>query len=226
MRLVDDLADRLDRLDAQRRALVTRKVHLHVRGLGVGALRTCRGDQVAPEIVHMLDVLGVGLQLADEIVVVAACLDAERLIALEHDHRHAVGVELLEVRTQLLHRDHRRRFLRRQRHRMLLANYLQLRHNGVRDNHDGQPAEDDRDRQQPDHTSDQRPRCMSAHADFSKQNACASVPVANFCSRTSPLTVIRHPMESLSPCATRFANIDGSAVVIWNDHGRLVKSAR
>ena len=94
---VDDLADRGDRLVGQRLALIAAQVHLHVGGLAVGALRTRRRQRVAPEVRDVLDVRGVGLELVDELVVVAVRLVAERLVALQHDHRGAVGVELLEV---------------------------------------------------------------------------------------------------------------------------------
>ncbi|EUA78557.1 hypothetical protein I553_2846 [Mycobacterium xenopi 4042] len=44
------------------------------------------------------------------VVVVVGCV-AERSIALQHDHRRAVGFELVEDLTDALHRDHRRRVL-------------------------------------------------------------------------------------------------------------------
>ena len=83
------------------------QVDLDVGGLAVGALRAGRGQRVAPEVLDVLDVLGVGLELLDHVVVVAVRLVAERLVALQHDHRRAVGVELLEVGADVLHRDHR-----------------------------------------------------------------------------------------------------------------------
>jgi hypothetical protein len=97
VRPVNDVANRRDGLVAQRLALVACEVHLNVGGFAVGTLRTGRGDQVTPVVLHVLDVFGVLLQLVDQIVVVTMGLVAERLVALEDDHGHAVGVELLEL---------------------------------------------------------------------------------------------------------------------------------
>ena len=54
----------LDRLVGQRLALVAGQVHLDVDGLAVVALRAGGGQRVAPEVLDVLDVLGVGLELA------------------------------------------------------------------------------------------------------------------------------------------------------------------
>ena len=58
-RLVDDVAQRVDGLQRQRLALVAGEEHLDVGGLAVGALRAGRGQRIAPEVLDVLDVLGV-----------------------------------------------------------------------------------------------------------------------------------------------------------------------
>ena len=70
--------------------------HLDVGGLPVGALRARGGERVAPEVLHVLDVLGVLVESLDQLVVVAVRVGAQRLVALEHHHRGTVGVELAE----------------------------------------------------------------------------------------------------------------------------------
>ncbi|KXW72157.1 hypothetical protein MPHL43070_15285 [Mycolicibacterium phlei DSM 43070] len=92
----------------------------------------------------MLDVR-VGLEAVDELVVVAAGVVAERLVALEDDHRGAVGLELLEHLADALHRDDRRGLARAHRHRALLPDDLELGHGGVQDTDQDDPADDDRD---------------------------------------------------------------------------------
>ena len=59
---VDDVLDGLDGLVGQRLALVAAQVHLDVGGLAVVALRAGRGERVAPEVLDVLDVCGVGLR--------------------------------------------------------------------------------------------------------------------------------------------------------------------
>ncbi len=70
LRLLDRLAGRLHALVRQRHALLTREVQHHVGGLAVGALCARRGQRVAPEVLDVLDVLGVLPQLLDDLVVV------------------------------------------------------------------------------------------------------------------------------------------------------------
>ncbi len=106
---VDDLLDGLDRFVGQRLALVTGGVDLYVSGLAIRTLCARGGQRIAPEILDVLDVLGVGLELGDDLVVVLVRIVAERLFAFEHDHDRAVGLELLEHLADALHRDHRRR---------------------------------------------------------------------------------------------------------------------
>ena len=122
--LADDVADRLHGLVGQGLALVARQVDLDVGGLAVGALRARGGQRIAPEVLDVLDVLLVGFELVDQAVVVLVRGVAQRLVALQDDHRRAVGVELLEVLTDALHRLQRRRVVGRQRHRVRLADLL------------------------------------------------------------------------------------------------------
>ena len=107
-RVGDDLAQRVDRLQRQRLALVAGEEHLDVGGLAVGALRARGGQRVAPEVLYVLDVLGVGLEPLDQVVVVAVRIGAQRLVAFEHDHRGTVGVELTEHLADALKRLQRR----------------------------------------------------------------------------------------------------------------------
>ena len=68
--LLTMLLDRLDRLVGQRLALVAGEIHLDVGGLAVVALRTRAGQRIAPQILDVLDVFGVGIELFDDLVVV------------------------------------------------------------------------------------------------------------------------------------------------------------
>ena len=79
LRVVNDVADGVDGLVGQRRALIAREVHLNVGGLAVRALRARRGQRVPPEVLDVLDVLGVLLELADQGVVELVGVRAERL---------------------------------------------------------------------------------------------------------------------------------------------------
>ncbi len=112
VRVIDDLAHRGHRFVGQRLALIAREVDLNVSGLAVGALGTGRGDQVAPVVLHVLNVFGVGLQCADQLVVIVMGFGAEWLVTLQHDHRDRVGVELIETLADLLHRHECRCVLR------------------------------------------------------------------------------------------------------------------
>jgi hypothetical protein len=84
--------------------LVAGQVDLNIGGLSVGALRTGGGQRVAPEVLDVLDVLCVGLEFLDQAGVVVVRGVAKGLVALEDDHRRAVGVELFEILTDALHR--------------------------------------------------------------------------------------------------------------------------
>ena len=55
----DDVSDRSNGVLAQGRTLVPGQVQLGVDGLAVRALRARRGESIAPQILHMLDVLRV-----------------------------------------------------------------------------------------------------------------------------------------------------------------------
>ena len=101
----DDVADCPHRLVALRPALITRQIDLDEGGLAVGALGAGGGDEVAPVILDVLDVCGVGLEFADQSVVVLVCVRTEGLVTFQHDHGQAVGVELVELLPKSLHRD-------------------------------------------------------------------------------------------------------------------------
>ena len=149
--LVDHGAQRLDRLVGQALALVAGEEHLGVGGLAVGTLRPGRGQRVAPEVLDMRDVSGVGGQSRDEVVVVGVRLGAEGLLALDDDHGRVVGVELAEDFSDMAYRDQRRGVLGRQRHVVRLGDLFQRgnagggeggqRHPGQEDRH-GQAADD------------------------------------------------------------------------------------
>ena len=94
--VVDDVTHGVDRLVRQRLALVAGQVDLDQRRLAVGALRRCRRQRVTPVVLDVLHMRGVAGECADQPVVVAVRLRAERLVALEDDHRRTVGVELVE----------------------------------------------------------------------------------------------------------------------------------
>ena len=102
----------------------------------------------------MLDVLGVVPELLDQLVVVVVGVGVERLVALEDDHRVAVGVELLEVGADALHRDECRRVVGVHRHGVGFAHLLQGRNEDVGDDRQGNPAQHDGHRQYPDRVCD------------------------------------------------------------------------
>ena len=150
----DDVAYRLHRLVRQPLTLVAGEVDLDVGGQAVGALRAGRGQRVAPEILNVLNVLGVGAQRGDETGVVIVRLLAERRVALQHDHRRRVGVELAEVLPNALHRLQRGSFIGRQRHRVHRTDDFELRNLDVQHHHQGEPQNQDRHREQPDESRD------------------------------------------------------------------------
>jgi hypothetical protein len=140
-----DVLNGLDGLVGQRLALIATQVDLNVGGLAVVALRARRGQRVAPEVLDVLDVLGIGLELLDHLVVEGVGRATQRLLALQHDHRRTVRVELFEGLTDPLHGDHRRRLVRRHRDRTHLADLFELRNGDVQHRDDCDPDEDDRD---------------------------------------------------------------------------------
>ena len=150
----DLIAHRLDRLVGQALALVAGEVDLDVGGLAVGALRARGGQGITPEILNVLNVFGVGAQGGDEAGVVVVRLLAERCVALQHDHRRGVGVELAEVLPDPFHGLQRGRVVGGQRHRMHLADDFQLRDLDVQEHHQGEPEQQDRQREQPDESRD------------------------------------------------------------------------
>jgi hypothetical protein len=144
---VDEFLDRFHRLVGQGLTLVAREIHLNVGGLAVVALCSCLGQRIAPEVLNVFDVGLVGFELVDELVVVAVCVVAQPLLALEHDHDRAVGLELIEVGADALHRDHRRRLIWAHRHRAHLADDLKRRHGDAQQGDESDPADDDRNGQ-------------------------------------------------------------------------------
>ncbi len=154
----DDVANRLHGLVGQALALVAGQIELHVGGLAVGALRAGRRQRVAPEVLDVLDVPGVGPQCVHQPGVVVVGFTAQRRVALQHDHRRGVGVELLEGLPDLFHRLQGRSIGGGQRHRVHLTDYLELRDLGVQRHDQGQPQHQDRQREQPDHPGNRRMR--------------------------------------------------------------------
>ncbi len=123
----DDVADGGNGVVGPRFTHVAAQVELHVCSLAVAALRSHRGQRVAPEVSDVLDMRGVGLELLDQLVVVMVGVGAERLVPLEDDHCIAIGVELLERGADLLHRDERRCIVGVHRHGVLFADRLERR---------------------------------------------------------------------------------------------------
>jgi hypothetical protein len=122
----------------------------------------------------VLDVLGVRVEPLDQLVVVAVRVGAEGLITLEHHHRGTVGVELVEHLADALKRLQRRRTGRAQRHVVLGADLLELRHQRVRQGGDGHPEDRDRHADPTNPLGDPVRRCwvfgeVVAHPDLSRQ---------------------------------------------------------
>ena len=142
-RVGDDRADGVDRFVGQRLALIAPQIQLHQSGLAVLALRAGRGERIAPEVLDVLDVLGVLQQLLDQDVVEAVGVGAEGSIAFQDDHRVAVGIKLAEDLPDVPHRLQRRGVRRALRHRMRRSDHLQLRGKDVRQRGDGDPEHRD-----------------------------------------------------------------------------------
>ncbi len=143
-RLRDDVADRVDRLQRQRLALIAREEDLDVCGLAVRTLRARGRQRIAPEVLHMLDVCGVLVEALDQLVVVLVRVGAERLVAFEDHHRGAVGVELVEHLADSVKRLQRRRIGGGQPHVVRFADHLELRHQCVGQTGDDNPEQHDR----------------------------------------------------------------------------------
>jgi hypothetical protein len=109
LHVVNGAADRVDGFVGQRLALGSVEKELNVGGLAVAALRSRRGQRVSPEVLDVLNVLGVLFQLADHRVVELVGVGAERLVAFQDDHRRTVGVELVEHLADVFERLIRRR---------------------------------------------------------------------------------------------------------------------
>ena len=110
----------------------------------VVALDTRGRESLPPEIQRMLDVFGVLLQLLDQIVVILVSVLAERFVANQGHQHEVVGVVFFEFLPDVLHPRHRRRVGRRQRHRDLLGDLLQLRDEDVDADREQHPEHDDR----------------------------------------------------------------------------------
>lgn len=162
--VVDDIAKRANGFVGQRRTLVARRVHLDVGGLAVAALRARRGQRVTPVVLDVFDVLVVLLEFADQRVVIAVGVRAERLVTLQDDHGGAVGVELVERLADRLDCLERRRIWRIQRDVVGLADLFELRHRDVGDRGQRDPEQQDRQGEAPNGARYPRPLgSVSAH---------------------------------------------------------------
>ncbi len=123
---------------------------------------------------------GVGLQSADHLVVKRMGGVTERPLALQHDHRRAVGVSLLEHLADVFHRDHRRCRVGAHRHRLYLSDRFQLRHSDVEDGDGDQPPKDDRHREGTDHSGDERSRRVPVGRDGARRRSCPLHDHADF----------------------------------------------
>ena len=108
------------------------QVQLNVNGFAVGTLGSRLRKGIAPEVLDMRDVRGVGSQLLDEGVVVVVRISAERLLAFQHDHCEAVRFGFPEDPAHLCHRLYRRRIRCAHRHRPHLGYRLQRRYENAR----------------------------------------------------------------------------------------------
>ena len=129
--VVHDCADRCHRLVAEGAALVASQIELYISGVTVPALNTGSRQRVAPHVLNVLNVAGVCPQCAYQVVVVVVCRFAERIVALQHDHGDTVGVRFLVLLADVLSRHHRRRVMRRHRHRMISCHRLDGWHKQV-----------------------------------------------------------------------------------------------
>lgn len=156
--LVDELGnvvlDRGDGLLAFRRALVPTEIQLDVGGLLIDALGATGRDSVAPEVLGVLHMFGVGPQPLDQFAVEGVRLvvhvRGELGVVLQQNHDHAVVLELLEQFTLTFDGLVGRGVLGRQRDRVLFTDLFELRHHNVDDDRQHQPGENDRDRERVD----------------------------------------------------------------------------
>jgi hypothetical protein len=173
----------------------------------------------------MLHVFGVSLQTFHQAVVVTVRLLAELFVALQDDHRDAVGVRLVELCANAFRSNHCRRVLWRHRHRVVSRDRLDRRYQHVQGYGQQQPGNENRYGEAADKPRELRVGSVIAvHAAFTKQDVWAWCPDDVCSSLTTPLTVMRHPMLSLLPCATRLAITAGTVVVMVKAQGRPVKS--
>ncbi|CKG91804.1 Uncharacterised protein [Mycolicibacterium smegmatis] len=185
---VDEISDRRDRLVTQWGSLIACQIQLDIGGLAVGALCARRSETIAPEILDVLDVTRVGAQVTDQVGVVVVGILAERFGALQHDHREAVGVGLLELLPHALDRLCGRGVLRHQGDRVLLAHLFErwdgrspITAHGSECRHEDedQPSQNDEGRQRPYHPRDERAIPLlgvqlSAHTGFASPSAAAN----------------------------------------------------
>ena len=127
----DDLADGGDGFVGLTAAGIAHQIRLDESGLAVAALRTRSGEWIAPEVLDVLDVFGVGPQLCDQDVGELVRLGAEWLIAFENEGDEAVGVVLAEHLSDPFGGDQRRRVLGTLRHVVDPPDLFQRRDQGV-----------------------------------------------------------------------------------------------
>ena len=144
------VADRLNGLAGKRLALVAGQVNLNVGRFSIGALRSGRSQRVTPEVLNVLDVGGIRSQFCDQTVIEVVRIRAKGCVALQHDHRRTVGVELVENLADAFHRLQRRSVVGSQRHRVLLSDDLELGHADAENDHQADPEQQDRYREETD----------------------------------------------------------------------------
>ena len=74
---VHDLADGSDGVVGRRLALIANEIQLNIGGFAVGTLRARRGERITPEVLDVLHIFRVGLQPADDVLVVVMRVVAE-----------------------------------------------------------------------------------------------------------------------------------------------------
>ena len=149
---------------------VAGQIHLDESSLAVVALRPRRRQRIAPEVLDVLDVLGIGLHFGDQHVTETVRFGTQWLFAFEHDRDQAVGVVLAEHLPHPLGCDHRRRVLGALSDVVDPADFFQRRDQGVTRRGQRQPDDRDRDAECADQPRDAG-RCAvaGAHPDLSRQ---------------------------------------------------------